>query len=306
MKKLKRLLLALLLLVIVALVAAFFYVDTLAKHGVEKGATYALGVDTTLGNISLGIFSGKTGLDKLNVPNPGGFASPHFLSLGRAELDASVRDLMGEKVHVTRLAFKDIDVNLEKAKGQANYAVIMENLKKLESKDDATKEKESGNEKKFVIDLIDIENITVHVNLTPELEGLAPAIGNMTKPDVNIPKITLKNVGSDSEGGALISEVSDVVIKAILQAVIAKGGLPADMLADLQGRMAQLQNIDKLGLEMAGKAIGDLQDKAGKEIEKVTKDLGKDRLKDAGKDLTKDVTKDLGKGIGDLFGKDRK
>lgn len=302
MKKLKRIVIVLLLLVVIAAVAAYFYIDTLAKTGIERGATYALGVDTTVDGVSVGIFSGQFGMDGLNVANPQGYTAPHFLDLGRGELDVTLGQLMKEKIQVTRLSFKDVDVHLEKAGGKANYAVIMENLEKLEAKDDETIEDESDTQKKFVFDLIEIENITVHVNLTPELQGLSPAVGDLTRLDVSIPRLTLKNVGSDSEQGALIAEVADVVIKAILQAAVAKGGLPPDMLADLQGRLAQLENIDKLGMEMAGQAIKDVQKKIGSEIDKITKDKAKDLLKDNGKDLLKDA----GKGIGDLFNKDKK
>ena len=126
----------------------------------------------------------------------------------------------------------------------ANYDVIMENLKKLESKSDETVKDETGSQKRFVIDVIEITNVTVHVNLVPEL-------GEITRLDVNIPSLTLKNVGSDSDNGALMAEVTDVVIKAIIKAVIAKGGLPADIMGDLQGKLAQLENIDKVAIEMA-------------------------------------------------------
>lgn len=299
MKLVKRLILAVILLIVLVVVGVFFYIDSIAKAGIEKGATYAMGVDTKLDNISLGIFSGKFGMDKLNVANPAGFSSPHFFSLGRGEVDVSIGQLMGEKVQVARIMFKDIDVHLERAKGQSNYAVIMDNLKKLESKSDTTVKEESGTQKKFVIELIDIQNINVHVNMAPEL-------GQLTKLDINIPALSLKGIGSDTEGGALLADVSDVVIKAIIQAVVAKGGLPADLMGDLQGRLAQLENLDKIGMEMAGKVIDDATKKIGAEIDKVTKDLGKDILKDGAGDLLKDKTKDLGKGIGDLFGKDKK
>jgi len=303
MKKIKRLIIAVLLLLVITVVVAFIYIDSIAKAGIEKGATYALGVDTTLDNISLGIFSAKFGMDKLHVKNPSGFTSPHFFKLGRGEVDVSIGQLMGEKVQVVRIAFKDIDVHLEKFKGKTNYDTIMENLKKLESKDETTVKQESGTSKKFVIDLIDIQNVNVHVNLMPE-------IGELTKLSINIPALTLKGIGSDTEGGALLAEVSDVILKAIIQAVIAKGGLPADMLGDLQGHLAQLENLDKVAVEMAGKVVDDATKKITGELDKatkdLTKDLGKDILKDGAGGLLKDKTKDIGKGIGDIFGKDKK
>ncbi len=299
MKKIKRLIIVLMLLLIVAVTVAFLYIDSIAKAGIEKGATYALGVDTTLDNVSLGIFKGRFGMDRLNVKNPAGFSSPHFFALGRGEVEVSIRQLMGEKVQVARIGFKDIDVHLEKSKGRTNYAVIMENLRKLESKSEETIEQESGTSKKFVIDLVEIQNVNVHVNLIPE-------IGDLTRLDIKIPALTLKGIGSDTEGGALLAEVSDVIIKAVIQAVVDKGGLPGDMLGDLQGHLAKLENLDKFAVEVADKLIDDTTKKVTAEIDKVTKDATKDLLKDGAGGLLKDKTKDIGKGIGDIFGKDKK
>ncbi len=300
MKRLKRIIIVCLLLLVLVVVGLFFYIDTIAKTGIERGATYAFGVDTKVDGVSVGIFRGKFGMDKLQVANPEGFAAPHFFALGRGDVEVSLGQLMGEKVNVVRIAFKDIDVHLEKSKGKTNYGVIMESLKRLESKTEETVEEESGTAKKFVIDEIDIRNVTVHVNLLPE-------VGDLTKLDITIPQLTLKGIGSDTESGALLAEVSDVVIKAIMEAVIAKGGLPPDMLNDIQGHLAQLKNLDKIGIQMADQVINDATKKLGDQLDKATKDLGKDVLKDKtkdlGKDLLKDKTKDVGKGIGDLFNK---
>lgn len=305
------------------MVGIYFYIDTIAKTAIEKGATYALGVNTSVGNVSVGITSGKFGIDNLDVDNPEGYdATKKFFGLGKGELEMSLGSLFADKVEVPRLAFNDINVSLEKKNGKANFDVIMENLGKFENKEDKTPEDvEQSEGKRFVIDVVEINNVNIHVDLLPEL-------GTLTKIDLKIPSIKLTGVGSDSDQGVLVSELAGILLKAVLQAAAEKGEgiIPAGLLGDLKGQLAKLDDIKALGMEMSGKVISDVTkeidkvtkdigDKVGKEIEKVTKDLGKDITKDLGKDvIPKDIGKDLGKdlgkglkGLGDgLFGKDKK
>lgn len=319
-KKLRKLILILVLLVLVALVGIYLYIDTIAKTAIEKGGTYALGVETTVENVSVGITSGKFGIDNLNVANPEGYELQQFFTLGKGELEMSITALMSDKIEVPRFALSDIRVSLERKNGKANYDVIMENLAKLESKEDKTPEAtDDGEGKRFIVNEVDIKNVSIHVDMLPEL-------GPITRVDLDIPSIKLKNVGSDSDKGVLISELANILLKAILQAAAESGKLPLDMLNDLQGKLAKLGDLKGLGMEVTGeitskvteeinKVTKDIGDKVGKEIEKVTKDLGKDITKDLGKDvIPKDIGKDLGKdldkglkGLGEgLFGKDKK
>ncbi|MEQ9616895.1 MAG: hypothetical protein RLN60_02550 [Phycisphaerales bacterium] len=59
-------------------------VDTLAKHGIERGGTYAMGVETTVDSVDIGIFSGTFEMNGFRVANPEGYARPSFLDLGNA------------------------------------------------------------------------------------------------------------------------------------------------------------------------------------------------------------------------------
>lgn len=308
MKKLKKIILVLLLLIIVALVGVVFYIDSIARTAVEKGGTWALGVETKLDSASIGLFSGKTSLTTLQVKNPAGYTSPHFFKLGGAELDLRLTSLFSDKITVPRLAFKDIDVHLERNATDANYNVIMNNLKKFESNEAPPPDESQKEGKKFIIEVIEIENINVHVNLVP-----VAGLGEIAKVDLKVPKLTLKNVGAEDDG-ANMAEITDVVLKAILTAVAEKGEgiLPPGLLGDLKGKLASLEGLQGLGMEVVGNVVGDVS----KQIEDVTKDVGKqiekglgELGKDVGKDLTKDLGKDLGKslddnlkkGIGDLL-----
>ena len=85
-KRIKWIVGAFVVVVVVLVVVVFLWIDHLAKMGIEKGSTYALGVDTTVDSVDIGILAGRSELSGLTVSNPKGFQTSHFLSLGNGVL----------------------------------------------------------------------------------------------------------------------------------------------------------------------------------------------------------------------------
>ena len=323
MKKLIRLVAALVVLLIVGVVVLFIYIDRIAKAGIERGATHALGVDTKLQKANVGVFSGTFVMAGLNVVNPGGFTTPHFLNLGTGDTAVSLGSLMDETVEVPLIHLADIDVNLEKKEGKANFDAILENLKKFESSEPSSGQRQG---KKFIVRQINIENVVVHVDVLP-------IGGELTRLHVKVPQITLKDVGSDTDRGVVVGELTNIMVQAILRAVVEKAGdlLPADLLGDLGSALAQLKDLDELGVKVTAEAFKRVEqvtavgkqtiDTAAEGVGAATQKLG-DATKDipgvgktiegVGKgveDVTKEATKgvdDALKGVGDLLGGKKK
>jgi hypothetical protein len=85
--------------------------------------------------------------------------------------------------------------------------------------------------------------VTAHLQFAPEL-------GKLAEMDVKIPEIRLRDVGSRTGGSTLVANLSAVVIKAVLEAVVRKGGnLPGRIGADLRGGLSKL---DGVGGEVVG------------------------------------------------------
>jgi hypothetical protein len=266
------------LLVVVGLVVALLMIDSLAKRGIESGGTYAMGVNTSLDNASIGLTSGKFGLTGLSIENPKGFEGK-FLKLGNAGLDVSLGSLMKDTVVVPRFALTDVEVDLKRNASGSNYDAILKNLKRLESQDKAApKDDKPG--KQFKIGEIDIKNVVVHLDLIGGPAGV-------TNLNIPIAEIKLTNVGSDGSG-VNIAELSSIILQAILAAAVEKGGglIPADVMGDLNAQLGQLSGLADVGVEAVGK-LG----------EEVTKLSG--GLKSAG-DAVKGIG-DAAKGIGGLF-----
>jgi len=284
------------LILIGAVAAGAFYIDSIARKGIEAGSTYALGVPTTLDKADVGIFGGTFSMGGLNVANPEGFTSPHFLVLNDGAVAVSLGTLRRDVVELPTLTLTGISMNLERAGDKSNYKVILDNLKRFESDGGPPGKKpaepsEPG--KKFVIRNLEIRDINVHVNLLPQ--G-----GTLTQVDVPIDLIQLKDVGSGGKSVQL-SDLAGVILKTIMTVAVQKGGelIPGDISGELTKGLGELQNLGDQGITVllgdggVVQTFGKTAEELGKSAEEGAKKLG-------------DEAKKLGEGIGNIFGGDDK
>jgi hypothetical protein len=295
MKKLIKRLFALgfvlVLLVIGGVVFAVMNINSLAKAGIEKGGTYALGTNTTLQSANVGILGGTFAMNGLNVANPPGYKAPSFLSLGSGGVAVSFNSLSKPVVELPKLSLDGLNVALEKSGGKANFNVILDHIKKVADQaggSGGSGGSSSGGDKKFVVNELSLTNIKISVDLIG-----GPA--DLTKVNIPIDEIKLNNVGKTGTGvggtGVTMSQLASIIVEAVLAAAADKGGgiLPADILGDLQGGLAGLGNLDNLQMSVAAKAQGTIEKIGGDAAKKVTDKLGGE----AGKvveDATKKVT----------------
>ena len=264
-------------------VLAFMSIDSIAKTAIVRGSTYALGVQTTLASADIGIVSGEFTMKGLEVANPEGFESDHFLRLDEGFLAVSLGSLRQDTVEVPTLALTGIDINLEKRGGRANYKIIADNLKRFESRDTADDgaQADAGKPgKRFVIHEIIIRDVNVTVDLVP-------AGGALTRLEVPIEEIRMTNVGSDSMTTA---ELTDRVIKMILAAIVKNGAhLPADLVNDLGGALAQLGDLGNMTVTETARTVVKVVEGLGEGGDEVGKAIG-----------------DAIEGLGGLFGQKKK
>ena len=289
MKKLLILVLLLIVLLIGVAVGLFVYLDSAVKIAVEKGGTYAMGVDTTLSSASVGVLSGKLGLKDLRIANPQGYKTDRFFGLGEGNVAVSLGSLRGEVVEIPTLALSDITINLERTGDKANYQVIMDNLKRFES-GGSTGEKPPSDQKRFVITQLTIRNVKVHVDLLP-------LGGELTTVNIPIESVELKDVGTAGKGVPL-PELANIIVKALLAVVTEKGGklLPGEILGDLTNGLSQLANLGDLGIK--------LQSEIGAEAQKlIDQTVGKavDDAKKAAQDAIDNAAKKAGEGLKNLL-----
>ncbi len=289
MMKLIKLLLVLVILVVLLVViggvALFSYVDKIAKAGIEKGGTYALGVPTTLGSADVGIFGGTFAMNDLKVANVQGFPGPHFFSLGDGSVAVSLSTLRENTVVLPHLKLDAIDVRLEKKDGATNYGVILENLKKVSgggSDKPAPQPAPSKDEKRFVVNDLSITKVTVSIDLM-ESGSAGAALVPLQKITIPIDAIKLQNVGKTGQGvagsGVTMSELANIIVQAVIGAAVENGAgvIPGEILGDLKGRLASLGDLSKLDMKVLGDVKGTVQDltKTTEEVKKKVEDVAK-------------------------------
>ena len=121
-----------------------------------------------------------------------------------------------------------------------------------------------------------------------------PIGGQLNRVKVAIDEIRLINVGS---GGVSMSQLTNVIIQAILAAVVQNAAdLPIDLITDLGGGLAGLTG---LGLDATFKVGGEVTALVGDVLGEVTKAVG-----GAGEDVGKEIGKAL-EGLGGLLGGDK-
>ena len=261
MRKFLRLVVVLVLLVLVAGGVLWYYIDAIAKTGVEQGATYALGVPTTLGSADVGLLGGTLRLNDLTVANPAGFKTPHLLAVRQFDLAVVTNTLMQDTIQINRFELDGVDLHIEQKAGATNMDRVLEHIKTKAGGGEPGEpdEAESGG-KKVVVDRIVVRNVTAHVQVLP-------IGGDATTLDVEVPEIILEDVASDDAQGVAVAELTRRLLPAILTAVITKGrgtipDVDLDRLAGNVGDTTRALGEKARGLvEQVGKDAGGLMDK---------------------------------------------
>jgi hypothetical protein len=271
-------------------VFAFGQVDKIAKIAIEKGGTYAMQVDTTVESVEVSLTGGTATLGGLNIANPGGFDTDHFLYLGSADASIDIESLGADKIIIPSITLNEIDVILDKGQDPSNYNKILENLQRFESGDSAPSEPSEGG-KNVVIQSLVLSDIEIHVANMP---GVSLLTGDVA---ISIPEITLENVGEEESMKA--GDIFNLVIKTVLAAAVEAGGgiLPDDVLGELGNGLAGLASLGEMGITVISDLpIDDALKGLGEGVQDLTNQTG-DTIKDVSKPI-----EDIGKGISDLFG----
>ena len=281
----RGLILILALLVILILLVMFF-INSIAKSAITSAGSSTLGVSTSLDSINIGLFSGHSSIDGLEVANPKGFDGD-FLDLSEGVLDVNLSTLLGDVIEVKQVSLDGLKVEFLQKLGGSNVSQILDNVKKstdsTPDKKPAADKASSDSSRKFVIDELKVTNVKVSIAVEPLSSATAPST-------VAINQILIKDIGK-KEGGADLDQLMAIVVQAVVDAVIkaAPSEIPSIMMQGIEGGLSNLTSFD----------FGNVQFDGGKGLQDVVKSIS-NIGKSSGKDIS-DTLKGIGKGIGDLL-----
>lgn len=292
MKKTLKLALIAAIGLLVLLVAGVFWIDSIAKAGVEQGGTYALGVPTHVRGMDVGILAGGVAIDGLQVDNPAGFDAPYFLRMGKSRTAVSLGTLMEDQVVIPELTISRLNLNLEHKFTKSNYGAILDNLNAFTAKLQSGDATQDG--KKFVIRKVKVDNVFVQVQLIP-------VGGKATRLPVSIDRIELTDVGSGQGNGVQLAQLTALMVEAILQAVLERAGnlMPPDMARGLAGGLDALPGLGRKTVSL----VDDARKLAADELSGLGI-TGQEWLQGTGDTAAKEIdkaSKELEKGLADLL-----
>lgn len=309
MKTAIKIIAVLVVLLIVGIVGVVFLglsqIDRIAKEAIERGGTYAMQVDTTVETVDVNLTAGTATMNGLNIANPNGFDTDHFINLGDSSASVNIETINSDTIVMPEITLSGIDVILDKGGNPSNYNTILNSLKRFESKEEATPDSAQPG-KKLVIDRLLLENINIRVANMP---GLSLAVGDVA---VNIPEIELRDVGK--EKSMTTSEVINLVVKTVLAAAVEAGGgiIPGDVLSELGNGLAGLESLSDLGIEAISdlnldEALGSVQEeinKATEEVNQASEEI-QNKIDDTKKDI-EDSIDDAKEELKNIFGGGKK
>ncbi len=275
-RKLRNLIIGIVVVVLVGIVVLYLAIDSIAKAGVEKGGTYALGVNTRVDSVGVSLLRGHLGMSGLAIDNPRGYTSERLLTSKQLGVDVKTGTLFSQVIEIPLIEVDGLEVNIEQKTGGNNVSDVLNHVQSLGSGE----KKEGGRHVK--IDTVRLTNVVAHVQLT---SGGTPVT-------VNIPQLELKNVTEGDSKGVLVSEIMARIFPAIIAGVLesGKGLIPTDLAGQLGADVSKTaQSLGEGASKLANQA-GEAAGKAAEGAKKVVEGAGK-------------AVEGAGKALDDLFGK---
>lgn len=279
MKKLLKILAAVVLVLIIAAAVVFWRIDQIAATAIERGGTYATGVETRVENVDLAIFGGKLDVAGLTMANPEGYPETGMLDSQRIAIAVKTGTLRSDRVVIPELRIEGMNVNLDREDGKYNLQVVADNIEKLGSGERDPDAPKPDTEQKYIVKKIVIRNVTGKVELLAG--GSVP---------VKIDQIILEDVTGENAQGVVLHELFAQLVPAVMAGVLQNvGELPGDLknllFEDLAGAAGQ---FGEGAVNLITEAAPDLAEGLGEVLE------------GAG-DKAKDTLEGIGEGIGDVL-----
>ena len=266
-------------LVVIALLALPLWIGPVVKGVANSVVPGITGTGFNLGEFGLNPYKGTLHVGDMQLANPTNFSEKNAVALDKFDADLAVTSLFGgkkiciESVDLDGLVvytdpkmenFRQIAANAAGEPEEKSEAAKLaeENAPAEEPKAEVTKPSEEAKAGKGLqIDRITIKNVTVKYGLVP----------------FKIPvDIEITDIGKDSEEGATLQEV----VQLVWQKILAAGGAVGGALGDV-GKGAL--DVGKGALDAGAGAVGSALDAVSTGDAKGAKDA----IKDAGKSLKK-------------------
>lgn len=241
MKRKWKILIAVAAVLVVIMILAVVFIDHLAKAGLQKGATFALGVDATVEGVDVSLLGGSVDIKGLAVSNPEGYGDGNILELGRAFASVKPSSLMGDVVEIGEIVLESPIVKLRQQGLKTNLSVILANLEGSEE----TAE-DSSESMKLKVGSISLTGAVFEYSLA----GAPPV-------KIPLPDVHIKDISTGDDTTVTLASVIKQILVSMATSAGSAGGdvLPDDIAKGLNTVVEGAGAGVKKTVEEAGDAI---------------------------------------------------
>lgn len=201
--------------VLVAVFAAFYYftpsLETIVKKVVNKYGSEITGTDVNLNGFKLGLTTGEGRINQITVANPKNYASPYIFNLEEIYVKVDLKSLTKDTIVIEKIAINKPIITYEMLSlTQNNISEIQKNIAKntsstqpKENTENKVENKKEQSSKKVVIKELVVSD--------GEIQAVANINGKASGLNVNLPTISMKNIGEEQKGASISTTISKVL-----------------------------------------------------------------------------------------------
>ena len=241
LKIIKKSVVVLVILLVVVFVGFYLFGEQAIKKGVEIGASNALGVEVSVGNIELSLFKGAVKIEDMIIKNPPDYKYEDFVRLDYCYVNVDIGSLLSDTVIIEKFEVDGLDMVLEQ-KGLTNN--MQEILNALPSTEEQQQQQESGKAgKNLQISELEISNINVKAKLLP-IPGKADTV------TLSLSPIKMSDLGSDDKMS--VGVLTSKILVAIADGVVQQGSgvLPASVTDTMKSTLEKGEKILEKGVDI--------------------------------------------------------
>lgn len=257
----KKILLGIVIVIIIAIIAIYFSLNFWVKHGIERVGTMVTGTQVSVQSVELSPFAGSLVINGLTVADPKPFKNRYLANVKQISMKVDLNSIFSDEVVVHHVIVDKPHVYYHTGFGGSNLGQLQANIAKKQGNENKGSKEASASKsgKKVVIDLLKIN----HTAVTGKAFGASV--------NLDIPTITLKNLGKDNNGMSA-AQLTGLVVTMIVS------------------------NMAKLGVDVASgavKMVGNVAKGAGQTAVSTVSTVGKG---------VGGAVKGVGSAVGGLFG----
>jgi hypothetical protein len=219
----KKGLVSLVFVVVLLFAAAFFYIDSIVKNGIEVVGSQVLGTAIAVASVSISPLNGSGTIRGLTIGNPEGFSAENIMQLGEITVSLNTSSLLSDVIEITEITVVEPVITYETKITTDNIRALLTNLPSTSG--DASEDVVVDSGKGLIINEFNLNGAQVNL------------IASIIEQSVVLGDIQLRDIGTENQA-ATVSQALEKVLVAVSTKIL-NAEMPGlnDLPESVQGRV---------------------------------------------------------------------